>query len=185
MSKLTVVIINGAPQSGKDTFVQLFERLANIPVDSINAAQRVKSVMKQIGWDGETKDEETRNLMALMQDYAIKHGDIPTVDAIERVNEVYRHNHNDCIAFVHIRKKSEIDKFIRCLRVDWDISHYNGKLRVVKLLVRRCGLNIACNNHDMEAAKADDCDYDKVIHNDSTIDDLQKQAAEFINYLEV
>lgn len=182
--ELTVIVINGAPQSGKDTFVQMFKKLNDAPVGNINAADKVKSVMRRIGWDGRTKDEETRNMMALMQDYAIKHGDIPTTDMIIKVNNFYIEEsaHKDHTAiFVHIRKKSEIDKFIRCLRVDWDISHYVGKLKIIKLLIRRDGVDVACNSHDAEAAKANDCDYDVVINNNSTLDDLQKHVVRFID----
>ena len=66
----TVVIINGAGESGKGTFVKFCRDILlpyRIFVNNISSIDQVKEVAAGLGWDGK-KDDEGRKFLSDLKD---------------------------------------------------------------------------------------------------------------------
>ena len=79
--KKRIVIINGVGGSGKDTFVELCAKHAN--VINISSVDKVKEAAKVlVGWNGE-KDEKSRKLLVDLKKISIEYNDYPTAYILE------------------------------------------------------------------------------------------------------
>lgn len=156
-----VIIINGTGGSGKDTFVEFCSEFAN--VTNISSVDKVKEAAKiLVGWNGE-KDEKSRKLLVDLKQLSIEYNNSPT----KYINEQYeKFVKNDSeLLFIHIREIAEIEKIKTLL---------NAKT----LLIRnpRVAL-ITSNNSD---GNVYNYNYDYVLENDGTLEDLKQKAKGFV-----
>lgn len=102
--KPLVVILNGFPGAGKDTFVEICQKFAK--VDQIHTSDQAKAALKIMGWDGE-KTPEARALLATLVEKSYEiFDDAPIRYAASRVIR------SDAdIFFIHVREPIYIDKF--------------------------------------------------------------------------
>ena len=106
-----VVIINGYPGSGKDTFVQLCKDRYPWLVSNIHTSNPAKDALRGLGWSGE-KDGQSRALLAqlIKQSYDLYNGPVRYVKSFhDRLYEGC--STKDCVMFVHCREPENIDKF--------------------------------------------------------------------------
>lgn len=69
-----IIVINGLPRSGKDTFVYLVSKYAI--TSNFSSVDFVKDVAKYAGWNGE-KDGKSRLFLSKLKELLSKYDDIP------------------------------------------------------------------------------------------------------------
>ena len=156
-----VIIINGTGGSGKDTFVEFCSEFAN--VINISSVDKVKEAAKiLVGWNGE-KDEKSRKLLVDLKQLSIEYNDYPSKYIKQKYDEFLKSDYN--YLFIHIREIDEIEKI-------------KSMLGAKTLLVRnpRVAL-ITSNNSD---GNVYNYNYDYVIENDGTLEDLKQKAKDFV-----
>lgn len=156
-----VIIINGTGGSGKDTFVEFCSEFAK--VKNISSVDKVKEAAKAlVGWKGE-KDERTRKLLVDLKQLSIEYNDYPTIYAKDQYEEFK--NSALQYLFIHIREIAEIEKVKKIL---------NAKTMLVRN--PRVAL-ITSNDSDGNVYKYE---YDYIIENDGTLEDLKQKAKNFV-----
>ena len=84
-SGIHVFIINGAPRSGKDTLVDMFEEYLNMRLDNFSTVDFVKDIAARYGgWDGR-KTPKDRKFLSDLKDLFTEWNDIPFADVVERI----------------------------------------------------------------------------------------------------
>ncbi len=162
--KKEIIIINGTGGSGKDTFVKFVSKYAKVL--NFSSIDKVKDIATIIGWDG-SKTEKDRKFLSDLKKLTTEYNEMALNSILEKVQDFY--SNEDEIMFIHIREPEEIEKTKNAL-----------KTKVYTLLIQRDGyLNITSNYSD---ANVDNYSYDFYITN-STLDNLEKQAEEFVNSL--
>lgn len=195
MNKIVVIIINGVPTSGKDTFVRFCQNIyyhtyGTYNVQNLSSVAFINQYMKVFGWDGSTKDDDYRDLVSHIKRYSISHGDMPTVNIMnkiieckEEMREKETQDKNDKYIFVHIREISEIEKlvkalsglsicgiYVRSLYIDSDVAYAVHKN------------NDKLNDSDQDAMSCLLYDYDYIVNNNKTLGErvLQEKAQKFM-----
>ena len=116
--KPKVIIVNGYPRSGKDTFCMFGATRHNCVVHS--TVDTVKEVARSMGWDGE-KTPKNRKMLSDLKDFYTKHFDGPFTEMVNIID--YEINYNldptlmdddltNMIIF-HIREPEEIKRVHR------------------------------------------------------------------------
>lgn len=156
-----VIIINGTGGSGKDTFVQFCSEFAN--VTNISSVDKVKEAAKiLVGWNGE-KDEKSRKLLVDLKQLSINYNDAPT-KYVEEQYDLFQKSDSEYL-FIHIREISEIKKIKKML-----------KAKTLLVVNPRIAL-ITSNESDGNVYKYN---YDYIIENNGTLEDLKLKARQFI-----
>lgn len=159
-----IIVINGLPRSGKDTFVHLVSRYAM--TSNFSSIDFVKEVAKYAGWNGE-KDGKSRLFLSELKELLSRYDDIPYKKTKEEV-EWFMEQKDQELLFVHIREPNEIQRVV---------SNFGAKT----LLVRRL------NNQQVVSNDSDkyieNYKYDYILNNDSNIESLDKKAKGFVKYL--
>lgn len=156
-----IVIINGSATKGKDSFCNLCDLY--IPTLAISTVDVVKQAYTMFGWDGD-KSEIHRKALSDIKDIATKNLDHP-FNLIKNKIELFRQS--DCkLMFIHTREPEEIERFVR-------------EFGCITLLIRNPNVKSITSNH--ADAEVENYNYDYVIYNDGTIDDLNIKVKEFIN----
>lgn len=186
-TRTKVVIINGKPQSGKDTFCKYargycddYESANTLIISSVDP---LKEMLAQLGWDG-TKTDEIRDMLMCMKQLWVQNQDGPTMFLFNNILEFHKAcTGEDNIVFVHIREPEEIKKLVNALT-----GFESMGIDVISLLVIRKG-GEDTQNQPAETRKSDDealinsYNYDITINNDGDLIRLQELAAEFVDKL--
>jgi hypothetical protein len=186
-TRTKVVIINGKPQSGKDTFCQYAQGYCNDDESAntliISSVDPLKEMLTQLGWDG-TKTDEIRDMLMCMKQLWVQNQDGPTMFLFNNIFEFHKAcTGEDNIVFVHIREPEEIKKLVNALT-----GFKSMGIDVISLLVIRKG-GEDTQNQPAETRKSDDealinsYEYDVTINNDEDLIKLQELAAEFVDKL--
>lgn len=158
----SVIIINGYKSSGKDTFVEFctkyHERTKNIStIDS------VKNIATMMGWDG-TKDNKSRDFLANLKALWTNYNDGIFKDICATINKLIDGNN---LVFVHCREPEEIDRFVK---------QYKSVCKTV-FVDRKPIDELPTNASDNNVRNYN---YDHIIDNNGTLEDLDKNAVNFI-----
>jgi hypothetical protein len=161
----THYIINGKPQSGKDTFVDELINLMdsdNLKADKMSSVGSVKIAAIFLGWDG-NKDEKGRNFLSDLKDLSTKYYDGP----FNEIKEAMSLN-PEYTFFFFIREPREIEKLID--------SCGKGKFKTVCVVREIDNSNRITNHADQNVY---DFEYDHIILNNGTLDDFKQSAENF------
>ena len=181
---VTLIVINGYPEAGKDTFVKMFAEAAGEEnVLNVSTIDCVKSIAIKCGWDG-SKTPENRKFLSDLKDVLSRWGDVPYKNVMTSINywlaarnvQMAHRFGTDCIwkaprgfIFVHCREPEEIKKFVE--RND-----------AITVFIKRPGNNQEIyNNHADE--NVEKYLYDYVINNDGTLEAFGELAKDFYNLL--
>lgn len=158
-----IVVINGTGGCGKDTFIKLISKYKK--VYNFSSIDKVKEIARIIGWDG-TKDEKSRKFLSDLKNLTTAYNDMPFESTKEAVEEFKK---SDCeIMFIHIREPEEIKRAV---------DAFGAKT----LFIERENLDsITSNSAD---GRVTEYNYDYSILN-TTLEEYEKKACEFINWLE-
>lgn len=174
MSK--VVIINGFPRAGKDSFVAAAFRAApeHIKVFGMSTVDRVKEIAKDMGWGGEKDDGGRRFLHELKMAWS-KYCDGPFNSVLQRVAELEHEfapsTGKEFCLFVHSREPLEVDKFKQTIGPDMCST----------LLIVRPGIETFDNPADKGVANYA---YDYVVENPTNADFYRTLTAKAGDFLE-
>ena len=158
-----VVIINGKPRSGKDTFCEFCAE--HCVARAYSSVDYIKDIAKLLGWDG-IKDEKGRRFLSDLKDAATAYCDLPMVKMEEFRDMVEDTIPYTDIIFFHIREPAEI-------------ARAKKKFNAITLLIKRPGTEQVAGNHaDREV---EDFDYDYTIYNNGTLAELDWMANQFCN----
>ena len=186
-TRTKVVIINGKPQSGKDTFCKYAQGYCDDDESAntliISSVDPLKEMLTQLGCDG-TKTDKIRDMLMDMKQLWIQNQDGPTMFLFNNILEFHKAcTGEDNIVFVHIREPEEIKKLVNALT-----GFESMGIDVISLLVIRKG-GEDTPNQPAETRRSDDealinsYEYDVSINNDEYLIKLQELAAEFVDKL--
>ena len=164
---LKVIVINGSAESGKDKFVEYIrDKKYNLSIYNISTIDPTKEALLELGWDGKTKDEETRQAMVDIKQMSIRLFNGPFRYIVKKVSMLtgLTPKGNNTF-FVHCREPEEIQKLV---------DHY--KEHCETLLIRSPRGKALKNGSD---DVVENYDYDHIIDNDGDLDDLKKKAISF------
>lgn len=143
-----VIIVNGYPGSGKDTFIDYcmchVEPIKKcMKVSSIDA---IKEAASCLGWNG-NKTEKDRDFLAALKKLSIEYNNFPTVN-LEQIIQCF----NADFFFTIIREPEEIDKLVSIFpyaitvfvsRINHDTNYTNTS----DGLVTNYNYNVKINNN--------------------------------------
>ena len=165
-----VIIINGAGESGKGTFVKFCRDhlFPGIFVRNISSIDQVKEAATVFKWDG-AKDDRGRKFLSDLKDLSTEYNDGPLrymIEQVEGVDPV-----QETLIFLDIRESNEIQKAKKFFSA-------------ITLLIRRADPSTFTNHADRNV---ENYDYDYVIENQSgtTFKELKQKAKEFLQRIEV
>lgn len=168
-----VFIINGSGGSGKDSFIEILDKQfwEKCAIGNYSSVTKVKEIAKAIGWDG-SKTERDRKFLSDLKLLTTEYNDMPMNDIKKMVNYFMSVDVNILvprIMFLHIREPEEIAKAIN------EFKEYNAKAILVK---RESIKHITSNMADRDVYHYD---YNVVINNDGTLEELEEKAKYFMN----
>lgn len=167
---MKIYILNGKAGSGKTTFFKLIEEKCHNYVYNYSTVDLVKKVAYGCGWDG-SKTPENRKFLSDLKDLLTEWDDVPYKDCLKEIKritslaDIYDIEHDDWAIFIDCREPKEIQKFVdrlgaKTIFIDRKIEDYN-----------------ASNHAD---ANVENFEYDIVINNNGTLEDLAAVAMNFI-----
>ena len=167
---MKIYILNGKAGSGKTTFFKLIEEKCRNYVYNYSTVDLVKKVAYGCGWDG-SKTPENRKFLSDLKDLLTEWNDVPYKDCLKEIKritslaDIYDVEHDDWAIFIDCREPKEIQKFVdrlgaKTIFIDRKIEDYN-----------------ASNHAD---ANVENFEYDIVINNNGTLEDLAAVAMNFI-----
>ena len=178
-----VFIINGSGGVGKDTFVEFVEMIPtfefigknenstvwfkNLEIRNYSSVSKVKEIAKIIGWNGE-KTERDRKFLSDLKLLTTEYNDMPLNDMKKYTRSFMNSADINRILFLHIREPEEIAKAVN------EFKEYNVKT----ILVRRDSIKHITSN--MADENVYNYNYDIVINNDSTLEELRKKSECFL-----
>ena len=167
---MKVIILNGYGKVGKDKFSELCMKHHK---NSINwsTVDEVKKILKNnFGWNGE-KTNKSRKFLSELKRIWTEYNNGPFLDIVNKISKnqfkLNDYDKNDFIYFIHCREPQEIEKFV---------NEY--KDNCITVLLKRENINIPDNDSDKNV---NNFNYDYIIDNNGTIDDLDKLAIDFLN----
>ena len=175
---MKVIVINGFPLSGKDSFCDLclnYMTSRGIMGGKISTIDAIKKLAIQIGWSG-LKEPKDRKFLSDLKDLCTEYNDFPFEIVKEQISQTYLHftremqvPEDKVVFFVHCREPKEIQKFVDILGAE-------------TLIVRREEVEkLPQSNHADEEVL--NFEYTYTIENNSNIEELNQKAVDFINEL--
>lgn len=162
---LSIFVINGSGGVGKDTFVNFVaEDNRVVHLSSIN---KVKEIATLIGWDG-IKDEKSRKLLSDLKQLTTDYNDMSFNYICDLIDNLNNMDNYGVYVFVDIREPEEIKRFIKRYPYTQTILITNKNVESIK-----------SNKSDAEVY---DYNYDYIVENDGSLEDLQVKAGTFECY---
>lgn len=172
---LRVVIVNGRPGVGKTVFESLCRNiLGDAYCEQRSTVDKVKEIAKSAGWKG-AKDLKDRKLLSDLKDLFTEYNDMPFEDVIRSLNrweeelQFYGVGGHPHVFFIDDREPEHIERLKKALNA-------------TTLLIRRPGDEEAETSNHADA-QVFEYEYDWVINNDGTLNDLQASANSFLNWI--
>ena len=157
----TVVVINGHPTSGKDTFVKLCSK-NDKSVKNISIVDYPKSIAELCGWRGSKLDKD-RKFLADLLDILAEWDDIPFKKVCEFIEQC-----NNNIIFIHSRSP-------------YDIERFKNKFNATTIFIDNKNVKRVSNNHADN--NVEDYNYDYIIDNNKGIVELNEGAKTFLKLI--
>lgn len=161
-----IYIVNGVGTSGKDTFVSLVGKYISSYKYSI--VDLPKQAAKVLGWNGTSKTEKDRKFLSDIMDLSEEYNDAPFKDVLSIVSDFKRDSIETEAIFIDMRDPADIERAVKT---------FGAETVIVKN--KRAGV-ISSNHAD---ANVDDFDYDYIIENNGSLDDLDNIARMFVKYV--
>lgn len=162
-----IIIINGKGGAGKDFLCETTKKLYKVEI--VSSIEPIKSIARQIGWNG-IKDDKSRKFLSELKRLCIEYNDFPTHYLIGEVMKFLEGEKE--ILFVQIREPSEIDKFK-------DVVEQRFKIVCNTLLIKRADESKEWGNKSDD--NVDDYDYDNIYINKLPKEQAEKDFIEFLS----
>ena len=161
---MKIILINGAGGVGKDTFVEICQRMVGeSKILNISTIDIIKEAATTLGWDG-NKDERGRKFLSDLKDLATNYSDLSTKYIKETISKA-KNNGAEAI-FVHCREPEELGRL-------QDIFN------ATTLLIKNKRVKPIESNH--ADRNVENFFYDYTIDNNDGILELTRKAADFLH----
>lgn len=110
-----IVIINGYPTAGKDTFCNFMRAYASEfgeKITSISTIDPVIPMAMAMGWDGE-KTSANRKFLSQLKSITSEWCDLPFTQTCAKIGCLTTKRKPPQIIFIHCREPEEIDRFVK------------------------------------------------------------------------
>lgn len=169
---MQVIIVNGYPLAGKDTFVDFcIEHLTKRELDAVkySSVDMVKEAALLLGWSG-TKNDIDRDFLSELKMLSSKYYEGPTTYLTHKVVSHYENGITEAI-FVFVREPDEIEKLCKSIR------QYCPYIIISTVLVTsdRSKKNLT----NIGDSSISHYDYDYFIDNNFTLDKLRSLSIDF------
>jgi len=164
-----IFIINGSGRVGKSTFCNLIRDYSGHDTYIISSVDDIKEKAKLMGWDGISKTEKDRKFLADLKNLCTWYNDAP-YDYIRQQIMYFEATPKSELMFIHIREPKEIEK----------IKQKYPYIKTI-LITNKNVPHITSNEAD---AGVFDYQYDFVIQNDGSLDELKDKALELLKEFE-
>lgn len=158
-----VIILNGKPRSGKDTFAEYLNKITRVEKYSI--VDKVKEIAAQCGWDG-SKEERDRKFLCDVKIMTELYNDMPFRSVVEKVRK-FNEDDSKEILLIDMREPRDIARAKRELGA-YAIFIDNDRVPEIKSNVADGTIN--------------NFNYDYRIDNNGTLEDLEKEVQKFWAY---
>lgn len=158
-----VYITNGSGGNGKDTFAEFLSKY--ISVFKYSSIDLVKEMYESIGIERNSKDEKKRKLYSDTKDMLTKYDDIPFKDITSIVNSFKDNQINAEVLLIDIREPEEIARAVK-------------EFKAETILIENPNVEKIESNH--ADANVNNYEYDYIIKNDGTLEQLDKVAEFFV-----
>lgn len=169
-----IIIINGSGGVGKDQFVKYcrdscHERNIDkyVNIHNISTVTAIKEIAEMAGWSG-GKSEKDRKFLSDLKMLCSEYNDFPhqkVLNELDWINKNFYSKRN--IIFIHCREPEEIQRFVE-------------ECNAATLLIRRPNYHINSNAADRYV---ENFNYDYIIENDGTLEELKDKAALFLEHI--
>lgn len=173
----TVIIVNGYPRSGKDSFIRFCNNCLNergFATGSCSSIDIVKKIAIQLfDWDGK-KTPKSRKFLSDLKDILTRAGNIPLRYIIHQFIKFYKikniGNLDKKFFFVQMREPKEIEK---------TVNYFTREgIKVITVFVNKgYEKNKKYSNH--ADAEVENYFYNFYIENQSSLEDLERLAWQF------
>lgn len=157
-----VYILNGAGTSGKGTFVEFVSKY--IPTYKYSIVDLPKEVAKVLGWDG-GKSEKDRKFLSDIMDLSAEYNDSPFRDVSSVVVDFKNNLIEDEVLFIDMRDPKDIARAVKLFGAE-------------TILIRNPNIYKISSNH--ADANVEDYEYDYIIENDGSLQQLDIVAKIFV-----
>lgn len=157
-----IFIINGSGGVGKDTFVNIVSSI--VPSLNYSSVDKVKDIAKLIGWDGISKTEKDRKFLSDLKNLTTEYNDMPFNCMKKTVAGFINVSGCQCL-FLHIREPEEIKRAVQ-------------EFGAETILITRNNVEQITSN--MADANVSNYEYDYIIDNSGTLEDLKLEAQKFV-----
>ena len=160
-----ILIVNGKPRAGKDTFAQILNEYMD--VYKYSSVTKVKEIAKQCGWTG-AKEEKDRKFLHELKMLTSSYSDMSYNDVMEEIDKFKKGELDADIFVVDVREPEEIDRLVKATKA-FTIFIENNRVP-----------SITSNAAD---ANVENYKYDFVIQNNGTLEDFEGNIKLFIEVL--
>ena len=158
-----IYITNGSAANGKDTFAKNISQF--ITVCKYSSIDLVKDMLEYINIPREPKTEKKRLLYSDMKDRLTKYDDIPFKDISSIVKDFKNNLIETEVLLIDIREPEEIARAVETFGAE-------------TILVRKPDAKKIESNH--ADRDVENYEYDYIIENDGTLEQLEKVAEYFV-----
>ena len=162
MVRKTVLIVNGKPRAGKDTFVELLSYM--IPVYKYSIIEKVKCIALDCGWKGK-KEERDRKFLYKLKKLTDEYSDMSFIDVYEKIEAFAKDEIKEVLFAVDIRDPEDME-MMKDLTGAFTVFIENENVP-----------EITSNPADANVANYE---YDFVIKNNGTMDDYKREVYNFL-----
>lgn len=166
---MDVIIINGYPRSGKDTFCET--AIQHYKCCNYSTVDTVKQVARIMGWDG-NKTPEDRAMLSGLKDFYVKWFDGTFIEMtkliMESVNDVD-------FVFLHIREPPEIARIRQWCCIN--------NIRDHAIFIKRNGTDTELTNH--ADRRVEQYSYNAVIKNNGSLDKYRSKTLKYLESLKL
>ena len=157
-----IFITNGTGGCGKDTFASMVGEI--VPTLKFSSIDAVKNIAKSCGWYG-GKTEKDRKFLSDLKLLTTAYSDMP-FNSIKNAVEGFIEYDGFQVMFIDIREPEEIERAKK---------EFGAKTILIK------NDRVAPITSNMADANVNNYEYDIVIENNGTLDDLRETAQNFVN----
>ena len=157
-----IIVINGQGGVGKDTFINILNK-KGLKITNVSSVDGVKELARMVGWDG-AKEDRDRKFLSDLKILTTNYCGFSENYLVKKAKE-FLESDND-LMFVHIREPFCIQEFL-------------NKFTTAKTLLIK--IKDIYNYGNMADDGVFDFNYDYVVENYGTLDELEIMATQFVN----
>ena len=165
---INIVLINGSGGVGKDEFIKQVSKNYEF-ISNYSSVDKIKEAAILLGWNKNSKLEKDRKYLSDLKLLSSEYCDLPFSYIVNQIHQKLDINDKE-ITFAHIREPEELQK----------IKEYYGNNCVAIIITNSRVKHITSNMADENVY---DFQYDFVIENEGSLEELEQSAKVFVEWL--